>query len=184
MVDRDRRHARQDDDDLDAGALLETAGLDPTVINGGIIKRLWHQYQARRRRLDGGRGRRERRHLHAPPGDDRDRHQHRPRASRFLRRLAALQQAFEVFVGNIPFYGFAVLCIDHPVVQGMIARLSERRILTYGLSPQADIRATNIRLGPDGSHYDAVIADRVTGGERVLAGLFLPMFGEHNVQNR
>jgi UDP-N-acetylmuramate--alanine ligase len=76
-----------------------------------------------------------------------------------------------------------VLCIDHPVVQSMIARLSERRILTYGLSPQADIRATNLRLGRDGSHYDGVIADRLTGQERVIAGLFLPMFGEHNVQN-
>ncbi len=93
------------------------------------------------------------------------------------------RQAFETFVGNIPFYGFAVLCIDHPVVQSMIARLSERRILTYGLSPQADIRATNIRLGRDGSHFDAVIADRLSGQERVLASLFLPMFGEHNVQN-
>jgi UDP-N-acetylmuramate--alanine ligase len=101
----------------------------------------------------------------------------------FYGDFAALQQAFETFVGNIPFYGFAVLCVDHPVVQGMVARLSERRILTYGLSPQADIRATNIRLGPDGSHYDAVIADRVTGQERILAGLFMPMFGEHNVQN-
>ena len=74
-----------------------------------------------------------------------------------------MQQAFESFVGNIPFYGFAVLCIDHPVVQGMLARLSERRILTYGMSPQADIRASNIRLGGDGSRYDAVITDRVTG---------------------
>jgi len=69
------------------------------------------------------------------------------------------------------------------VVQGMVARLPERRVRTYGLSPQADIRATNIRLGRDGSHYDAVIADRLGGRERVLAGLFLPMFGEHNVQN-
>src|SRR6266704_6718411 len=101
----------------------------------------------------------------------------------FYGDFAALQQAFETFVGNIPFYGFAVLCIDHPVVQSMIARLSERRILTYGISPQADIRATNIRLGGDGSHYDAVITDRLGGRERVLAGLFLPMFGEHNVQN-
>src|SRR5260370_23117280 len=83
----------------------------------------------------------------------------------------------------LPIWMFAVLCIDHPVVQGMLARLSERRILTYGISPQADIRATNIRLGGDGSRFDAVIADRVTGQERVLADLFLPMFGEHNVQN-
>ena len=71
----------------------------------------------------------------------------------------ALQQAFETFVGNIPFYGFAALCIDHPVVQGMIPRLSDRRVLTYGFSPQADIRAVDIRLGRDGARFDAVISD-------------------------
>jgi len=165
------------------GALLETAGLDPTVINGGIINAY-----GTNTRLGAG-------DWMAVEADESDGTFTRlpatiaivtnidPEHLDFYGDFAALQQAFEVFVGNIPFYGFAVLCIDHPVVQGMIARLSERRILTYGLSPQADIRATNIRLGPDGSHYDAVIADRVTGGERVLAGLFLPMFGEHNVQN-
>src|SRR5262249_21130901 len=101
----------------------------------------------------------------------------------FYGDFAALQQAFETFVGNIPFYGFAVLCIDHPVVQGMIARLSERRILTYGLSPQADIRAANIRIGSDGTQYDAIVTDRASGETRTIAGLFLPMFGNHNVQN-
>src|SRR5207302_152387 len=70
-----------------------------------------------------------------------------------------------------------------PVVQGMISRLSDRRILTYGFSPQADIRAANIRLGSDGSHYDAVIAGPTAGEERIIPDLFLPMFGEHNVQN-
>src|SRR5437764_7856244 len=65
----------------------------------------------------------------------------------------------------------------------MIPRLSDRRILTYGLSPQADIRAANIRLGPDGSRYDAVIAGRISGAERTIPDLYLPMFGEHNVQN-
>ena len=85
---------------------------------------------------------------------------------------------------NIPFYGFAVLCIDHPVVQGMIPRVSDRRILTYGFSPQADIRAVNVRLGGDGSRFDAV--DRrpaPADAERTIPDLFLPMFGEHNVQN-
>src|SRR5712691_1304291 len=145
------------------GALLETAGLDPTVINGGIIN-AYGTYT----RLPAT--------VAIVTNID-------PEHLDFYGDFAALQQAFETFVGNIPFYGFAVLCIDHPVVQGMLARLSERRILTYGMSPQADIRATNIRLGRDGSHYDAVIADRLGGQERVLAGLFLPMFGEHNVQN-
>jgi len=165
------------------GGLLETAGLDPTVINGGIINAY-----GTNTRLGAG-------DWMAVEADESDGTFTRlpatvaivtnidPEHLDFYGDFAALQQAFETFVGNIPFYGFAVLCIDHPVVQSMIARLSERRILTYGLSPQADIRATNIRLGPDGSHFDAVITDRLGGQERVLAGLFLPMFGEHNVQN-
>jgi UDP-N-acetylmuramate--alanine ligase len=165
------------------GALLETAGLDPTVINGGII----NAYDTNTRLGAGD--------WMAVEADESDGTFTRlpatiaivtnidPEHLDFYGDFAALQQAFETFVGNIPFYGFAVLCIDHPVVQSMIARLSERRILTYGLSPQADIRATNLRLGRDGSHYDGVIADRLTGQERVIAGLFLPMFGEHNVQN-
>jgi UDP-N-acetylmuramate--alanine ligase len=165
------------------GALLEGAGLDPTVINGGIINAY-----GTNTRLGAG-------DWVAVEADESDGTFTRlpatiaivtnidPEHLDFYGDFAALQQAFETFIGNIPFYGFAVLCIDHPVVQGMIARLPERRILTYGLSPQADIRAVNIRLEQDGSHFDAVIADRVTGGERVLSGLFLPMFGEHNVQN-
>src|SRR5882762_603844 len=165
------------------GALLETAQLDPTVINGGIINAY-----GTNTRLGAG-------DWMVVEADESDGTFTRlpatiavvtnidPEHLDFYGDFATLQQAFETFVGNIPFYGFAVLCIDHPVVQGMIAKVSERRILTYGLSPQADIRATNIRLGRDGSHYDAVIADRLSGRERVLAGLFLPMFGEHNVQN-
>src|SRR5882762_3272285 len=165
------------------GALLETAGLDPTVINGGIINAY-----GTNTRLGAG-------DWMAVEADESDGTFTRlpatiavvtnidPEHLDFYGDFATLQQAFETFVGNIPFYGFAVMCIDHPVVQGMVAKLSERRILTYGFSPQADIRATNLRLGRDGSHYDAVIADRLSGQERVIAGLYLPMFGEHNVQN-
>src|SRR6185312_7307569 len=93
----------------------------------------------------------------------------------FYGDFAALQQGFETFIGNIPFYGFAVLCIDHPVVQGLIPRVSDRRILTYGFSPQADYRAANIRLGGDGSRFDALIADRSGGRERRVPDLMLPM---------
>src|SRR5438067_4066586 len=165
------------------GALLETAGLDPTVINGGIINAY-----GTNTRLGAG-------DWMAVEADESDGTFTRlpatiavvtnidPEHLDFYGDFAALQQAFETFVGNIPFYGFAVMCIDHPVVQGMIARMTERRILTYGLSPQADIRAVNLRLGRDGSHFDAVIADRATGQERLMPDLFLPMFGEHNVQN-
>ena len=65
----------------------------------------------------------------------------------------------------------------------MVAKLPDRRILTYGLSPQADIRAANVRLDADGSHFDAVITDRASGAERTIPDLLLPMFGVHNVQN-
>jgi UDP-N-acetylmuramate--alanine ligase len=165
------------------GALLETGGLDPTVINGGIINAY-----GTNTRLGAG-------DWMVVESDESDGTFTRlpatiavvtnidPEHLDFYGSFAALQEAFETFVGNIPFYGFAVLCIDHPVVQGMISRVSDRRVLTYGFSPQADIRAANVRLGPDGSRYDAVIAGRVHGNERAIPDLFLPMFGEHNVQN-
>src|SRR5207249_310420 len=75
------------------------------------------------------------------------------------------------------------LCIDHPVVQGMIPRLSDRRVLTYGFSPQADVRAVDIQLGRDGARFDAVISDTLSDRARTVPELFLPMFGQHNVQN-
>src|SRR5262249_58528710 len=74
--------------------------------------------------------------------------------------VEAMNRAYEDFVKNIPFSGFAVLCIDHPVVQAMIPRLSDRRIVTYGMSPQADVRAVNINVGAGNTTYDVVIADR------------------------
>ncbi|HTT78851.1 MAG TPA: UDP-N-acetylmuramate--L-alanine ligase [Stellaceae bacterium] len=165
------------------GALLETAGLDPTVINGGIINAY-----GTNTRLGAG-------DWIAVEADESDGTFTRlpatvavvtnidPEHLDFYGDFSALQQAFETFVGNIPFYGFAVLCLDHPVVQGMIPRLLDRRILTYGFSPQADIRALNLRPGPEGSRFDAIVADPASGAERHLADLFLPMFGEHNVQN-
>jgi UDP-N-acetylmuramate--alanine ligase len=165
------------------GALLETAGLDPTVINGGIINAY-----GTNTRLGAG-------DWMVVEADESDGTFTRlpaavavvtnidPEHLDFYGDVAALHQAFETFVGNIPFYGFAVLCIDHPVVQGMVAKLPDRRILTYGLSPQADIRAANVRLGADGSHFDAVITERASGAERTIPDLLLPMFGVHNVQN-
>ena len=165
------------------GTLLETAGLDPTVINGGIINAY-----GTNTRLGAG-------DWMVVEADESDGTFTRlpaavavvtnidPEHLDFYGDVAALHQAFETFVGNIPFYGFAVLCIDHPVVQGMVAKLPDRRILTYGLSPQADVRAANVRLARDGSHFDAVITDRASGAERTIPDLLLPMFGIHNVQN-
>jgi UDP-N-acetylmuramate--alanine ligase len=165
------------------GALLETAQLDPTVINGGIINAY-----GTNTRLGAG-------DFMVVEADESDGTFTRlpatiavvtnidPEHLDFYQSFDALRQAFEDFVGNIPFYGFAALCIDHPVVQQMIPKLSDRRVLTYGFSPQADIRAVDVRLGPDGARYDIVISDALSDRGRTIADLFLPMFGHHNVQN-
>ena len=165
------------------GALLEAAGLDPTVINGGIVNAY-----GTNTRLGGG-------DWMVVEADESDGTFTRlpatvavvtnidPEHLDFFGSFEALRQAFESFVSNIPFYGFAVLCIDHPVVQGMIPKLSDRRVLTYGFSPQADIRAADVRLGRDGARFDVVVADWMADRGRVISGLHLPMFGLHNVQN-
>jgi len=95
----------------------------------------------------------------------------------------AVRRAYETFVQNIPFYGFAVLCVDHPEVQELIARVQDRKIITYGFSPQADIRAVNIEAKTDGSRFDVVVADRKKDTSRTIEGIFLPVIGQHNVQN-
>src|SRR5690349_8764861 len=164
------------------GALLETAGLDPTVINGGIINAY-----GTNTRLGAG-------DWMVVEADESDGTFTRlpatiavvtnidPEHLDFYRNFDALRQAFETFVGNIPFYGFAALCMDHPVVQGMIPRLSDRRVLTYGFSPQADIRAADVRLGADGARYDIIVSDALSDRGRTIPDVFLPMFGRHNVQ--
>jgi UDP-N-acetylmuramate--alanine ligase len=165
------------------GALLEAAQLDPTVINGGIVNAY-----GTNTRLGAG-------DWMVVEADESDGTFTRlpatvaivtnidPEHLDFYGSFEALRQAFEVFVGNIPFYGFAALCIDHPVVQGMIPKLSDRRVLTYGTSPQADIRAVDMRLGRDGARYDIVVSDALSERGRTIADLFLPMFGRHNVPN-
>jgi UDP-N-acetylmuramate--alanine ligase len=165
------------------GALLETAGLDPTVINGGII----NAYGTNTRLGQGD--------WMVVEADESDGTFTRlpatiavvtnidPEHLDFYGDFPALEQAFDSFVGNIPFYGFAVLCIDHPVVQGMIPRVSDRRILTYGFNPQADIRAVNQKPGRDGTRFEIIVAERPTNQERTIPDLLLPMHGEHNVQN-
>jgi UDP-N-acetylmuramate--alanine ligase len=165
------------------GTLLETAQLDPTVINGGIVNAY-----GTNTRLGAG-------DWMVVEADESDGTFTRlpatgavvtnidPEHLDFYGGFEALRQAFETFVGNIPFYGFAALCIDHPVVQGMIPKLSDRRVLTYGLSPQADIRAVDIRLSREGARYDIVVSDALGERGRTIADLYLPMFGRHNVQN-
>jgi UDP-N-acetylmuramate--alanine ligase len=164
-------------------ALLDAADLDPTVINGGIINAY-----GTNARLGAG-------DWMVVEADESD--------GTFVKLPAtiavvtnmdpehldhygsfeAIRDAFDAFVGNIPFYGFAVLCIDHPEVQAMISRLYDRKIVTYGLSRQADVRATNIRFSPEGARFDVVLRDRVTGDRRTIDDIVLPMLGQHNVQN-
>ncbi len=165
------------------GALLDAAQLDPTVINGGIINAY-----GTNARLGAG-------DWMVVEADESDGTFVKlpatigivtnidPEHLDFYGNFDAVQQAFESFITNIPFYGFAALCIDHPVVQSMIPRVADRRIVTYGMSPQADIRGVDIEIGPKGARYDVVIADRFNGTSRTLRHLELPMFGQHNVQN-
>jgi UDP-N-acetylmuramate--alanine ligase len=164
-------------------ALLEAAGLDPTVINGGIINAY-----GTNARLGAG-------DWMVVEADESDGTFVRlpatigivtnidPEHLDFYRDFEAVQAAFDSFVTNIPFYGFAALCLDHPAVQGMIPRVSDRRIITYGFSPQAQVRAVEIAAGPDGSAFDVVFTDRTSGAARTAPGFRLPMVGLHNVQN-
>ncbi|MBN8900633.1 MAG: UDP-N-acetylmuramate--L-alanine ligase, partial [Rhodospirillales bacterium] len=95
----------------------------------------------------------------------------------------AMVAGYDQFVANVPFYGFAVLCIDHPGVQQMIPRLSDHRIITYGLSQQADVRAERIMPDKSGSTFEVVVTDRARGRTRRMGPFRLQMLGQHNVQN-
>jgi UDP-N-acetylmuramate--alanine ligase len=96
---------------------------------------------------------------------------------------AAMEAGYRQFVSNIPFYGFAVLCVDHPAVQQMIPDLSDHRIMTYGFSPQADVRAERIMADRNGATFEVRLSNRLVGRERRINRLRLPMLGNHNVQN-
>jgi UDP-N-acetylmuramate--alanine ligase len=164
-------------------ALLDAAGRDPTVVNGGIIN-AWGSNA----RLGSG-------DWVVAEADESDGTLVKlpatiaivtnidPEHLDHYGTFEALREAFVTFLSAIPFYGFAALCIDHPEVQGIIPRLLDRRIVTYGFSAQADVRAAEVQATADGMRFDAVITDRKTGQAQTLADLFLPMFGRHNVQN-
>ena len=93
-----------------------------------------------------------------------------------------VKKAFQEFAESIPFYGRAVVCLDHPEVQAMAARISNRRIVTYGTNPQAELRGLNLQMGPEGARFDVVISP-LEGEPRRLEGLKLPIAGRHNVLN-
>jgi len=165
------------------GALLDAAHFDPTVINGGIINAY-----GTNARLGGG-------DWMVVEADESDGTFVKlpativvvtnidPEHMEFYGEFNAVRNAFGSFVQNIPFYGFAALCIDHPEVQALIPRVLDRKIVTYGLSAQADIRAVNIAPAQGVMGYDVVIADRPNRAGRTITGIALPMPGLHNVQN-
>jgi UDP-N-acetylmuramate--alanine ligase len=163
-------------------AVLEAAGYDPTVINGGIINAY-----GTNTRLGAG-------DWMVVEADESDGTFVKlpatiaivtnidPEHLDHFKTFDGVKAAFDSFVQNIPFYGFATLCIDHPEVQAMIPRVADRRIVTYGFSPQADVRAVNVDTGPDGSIFDVEIGGRISEPRRVRR-VHLSMLGRHNVQN-
>lgn len=95
----------------------------------------------------------------------------------------AAKNAYYSFLTNLPFYGFAVLCTDHHEVQALAARVHDRRFITYGTNPQADIRAVNIKSTADGEKFDLEIAERDGKPARIIKDILLNMHGLHNVRN-
>ncbi len=168
-------------------ALLDEAGFDPTVINGGVI----NAYGTNARLGEGD--------WMVVEADESD--------GAFLRLpttvavitnidpehldhwggFEALRAAFDDFVENTPFYGFGVVCLDHPEVQALVGRVTDRRLVTYGANPQADVRAENVVFEGGGARYDIVFRERRKDGrtEEVsrIVDVMLPMPGIHNVLN-
>lgn len=159
--------------------LLDAGGIDPTVINGGII----HAYGSNARMGEG--------EWMVVEADESDGTFNRlpatiaivtnidPEHMEHWGTIENLRQGFLDFVSNIPFYGLAVCCTDHPEVQALVGRVTDRRITTFGFNAQADVRAINLHYKAGKAHFDiALQAD-----DRVIAGCVLPMPGDHNVSN-
>ncbi|MDA0222994.1 MAG: UDP-N-acetylmuramate--L-alanine ligase [Proteobacteria bacterium] len=159
--------------------LLDAGGLDPTVINGGII----HAYGSNARMGQG-----EWMVVEADESDgtfiklpatiaivtniDAEHMEH-------YGTFDALRDAFYTFVHNIPFYGLAVCCTDHPEVQALVGRISDRRVVTYGFNAQADVWARNLTYENGVAHFDVALR----ADDQIIEGLSLPMPGDHNVLN-
>ena len=164
-------------------ALLDAGGKDPTVINGGII----NAYGANARMGEG--------EWMVVEADESDGTFTRLRATAVVvtnmdaehldhyGTVEAMNAAYQTFVENIPFYGFAVMCLDHPQVQALAAQVRDRRVISYGFNPQADVCAVNVRPSRDGSTFDVVARKRGEGPGVTMHDLFLPVAGRHNVQN-
>jgi UDP-N-acetylmuramate--alanine ligase len=163
--------------------LLDAGGLDPTVINGGIINaygtnaRLgagdWMVVEADE--SDGT--------FLKLPTDVAIVTNIDPEHLDHFKTFDAVQEAFRQFVENVPFYGFAVMCTDHPVVQSMVGHIEDRRIVTYGQNPQADVQLADLTAMGGGSKFRVVFRNRKSGGTHEIPDITLPMPGWHNASN-
>ncbi len=163
--------------------LLDAGHFDPTVINGGIINaygtnaRLglgdWMVVEADE--SDGT--------FLKLPADIAIVTNVDPEHLDHFKTFEAVQGAFQTFVENVPFYGFAVMCTDHPVVQELVGRIEDRRIITYGENPQADVRLADLDHADGRSRFSVAFRDRAGTDVHAIAGLILPMPGRHNALN-
>jgi UDP-N-acetylmuramate--alanine ligase len=163
--------------------LLDAGGVDPTVINGGIINaygtnaRLgagdWMVVEADE--SDGT--------FLKLPADVAIVTNIDPEHLDHFKTFEAIEAAFENFVTNVPFYGFAVMCTDHPVVQTLVGRIEDRRVITYGENPQADARLVDLRNDGGRSQFTVAFRDRAGNAVHEITGLSLPMPGRHNALN-
>jgi UDP-N-acetylmuramate--alanine ligase len=164
-------------------ALLDAGHFDPTVINGGIINaygtnaRLgagdWMVVEADE--SDGT--------FLKLPADVAIVTNVDPEHLDHFKTFEAVREAFQAFVENVPFYGFAVMCTDHPVVQTMVGRIEDRRIITYGENPQADARLVDIEYVGGETRFAVAFRDRTGAAVHEISGLTLPMPGRHNALN-
>jgi len=164
-------------------AILDAADYDPTVINGGIINAY-----GTNARLGGG-------DWMVVEADESDGTFVKipstvavitnidPEHLDFYGDFEAEKEAFRTFVENVPFYGFAVMCSDHPEVQALIGRITDRKIITYGFSPQADVRATGLHFKNGCACFTVEVINRELEQPENLVDIVLPMPGRHNVLN-
>ena len=164
-------------------ALLDAGNFDPTVINGGII----NAYGTNARRGDGN--------WMVVEADESDGTFLKlptevaivtnidPEHLDHFKTFDKVQEAFKAFVENVPFYGFAVMCIDHPVVQALVGRIEDRRVITYGENPQADVRLVDVDLKGGITRFGVVFRNRAGETVHEIRGLKLPMPGKHNALN-
>ncbi len=164
-------------------ALLDAGDIDPTVINGGIINAY-----GTNARLGAG-------EWMVVEADESDGTFTKlpstiavvtnidPEHLDHYGSFDGVREAFVRFIENVPFYGLAVLCIDHPEVQALMGRVSDRTLVTYGTSPQADVRASNVRMDGAVTVFDVTLTDRKSGETTSIDGLRLAMPGHHNMLN-